>query len=360
VCLGAPYGEWTDRRSDWVLERLWRQRGALLFAEAGTMFEAIRVQTFLGAGGAIPRVRIGRTKAALSTRLSALAARLDVVARAADDSFAPRLDIAADGAASLSHGRRRLALPDPERTLRALGALGSRRLAAAPPAEPAIAIDRAIVDLIVKPPHRILSEVASKRLLEAYGIALPQERLCGSPTEAARFAAELGATAVLKLVRPALRDKHRAGAVLLAVSGAANVRRAHNELLRRGRALGPPPPLGVLVCREITGGARVWLARELHPELGPLVIGGPGDRPGTPELAVRAPCTIAEARRALEDAVVVAVGREQLDALAVALARFSRLVADLGTRIGAAEIHPLVALDAGPAIALDALIAIAD
>lgn len=357
LLLSVPRGPSAADRDGWLFGQIWSQRGGLCCPDLGTMIEAIRLHAFLGPGKA-PSVRTATSKSGVASRLGALAARLGVLSATSGRTAAPVLEIAASGEVSLRASGSRLALPDPEASLRALGLLAS-----ASPEKgtgPAAPVDRDVVELIVRPPARILSEVASKRLVEAYGIALPKERLCASPTESARYAAELCTPAVLKLVRPGTPNKARSGAVRLGVSGAAHVRRAHHELVRRGKALGPPAPLGVLVCPEIGGGARIWIARERHPVLGLLVAGGAGDRPTEPAgFTLAAPATIVECRRALAGAGLAAQPA-QLDALAEATSRLSRLVGDLGDRIDLAEIHPLVAPEDGPALALDALIAVSD
>jgi hypothetical protein len=357
LCLAEPQSPSAGDRDGWLLGQLWAQRGGVRCPDLATMIEAIRLRIFLGPDAAF-LVRCAAPRSAVAARLGALAARLGVLSTARGKPAAPTLEIAANGAVLLIAAGSRLALADPEASLRALCLLGSRHRPGGARSAPDAAIHADVVDLIIKPPARILSEVASKRIVEAYGIALPREKLCASPTESARYAGELDAPAVLKLVRPATPNKSIANAVRVGVSGAAQVRRAHHELMRSGKGLGPPAPLGVLVCQEIGGGARIWIARERHPVLGLLVVGGPGDRPAEPPaFALSAPATIADARRALAGAWLAARPVE-LDALAEAASRFSRLVADLGDRIDLAEIHPLVALDRGPAQALDALIAV--
>jgi hypothetical protein len=358
LCLAEPQGPSAEDRNGWLLGQLWTQRGGVRCPDLATMLEAIRMRVFLGPH-ATPHVRLAASKSAVASRLGALAARLGVLRAARGKPAAPTLEIRPNGEVLLVAARSRLALADPEASLRALGLLARRHRADEAPPVLEAALDTDVVELIVKPPARILSEIASKRLLAAYGIALPKERLCASPTESARYAGELDGPAVLKLVRPGLRNKTLAEAVRRGVSGAAHIRRAHHELARKGKALGSPAALGVLVASEIAGGTRIWLARERHPVLGLVVIGGAGDRPSEhPGFAIAAPATAAEAHRAISDAGIAA-RPDRIDALAEATSLFSRLVAELGDRIDLAEIHPLVAADRGPALALDALIGVA-
>jgi acetyltransferase len=269
------------------------------------------------------------------------------------------LEISARGEPRLVSGSRRLALPDPEGSLRALALLCSRPAVDAAPAPPAIPADADVVELIVRPPARLLSETASKRLVQAFGIALPREALSASPTESARIAAELGEPVVLKLVRPQTSGKADLGAVVIGVRGPARIRRVHHELERLGASLGPPAPLGVLVASEVADGARFWIASAPHAELGAVVLGGTGDRPSpAPGFALKAPATEDDAARAIARAAPQ-LATPQRTALAAAVARFSSLVSTLGARIDRAEIHPLVAPPSGPAVALDALIGVA-
>jgi acyl-CoA synthetase (NDP forming) len=67
--------------------------------------------------------------------------------------------------------------------------------------EPDVEPERSDIDLIVRPPARLLSETASKRIVKAFGVDAPREQLCQSPSEAVRFAGTLGTPVTLKLFR---------------------------------------------------------------------------------------------------------------------------------------------------------------
>jgi hypothetical protein len=341
----------------WALGQLLSQRGCLPCPDLESAAEAIRLHAFCG-GECSPRIRRQPRRSAVARNLEVAAERYGLLCASGEDGAALALEIADSGAVSLRRRNARLELERPESSLAALALLASRTPSAGRPAQRP-RFDREVVDLIVRPPRRLLSETASKRLLAAFGIALPQERLSTSPTESARFAAELGSPAVLKLVRPETADKSALDAVRTGIVGAAMSRRAHHHLARVGASLGPPAPLGVLVAQEITGGARIWLVGSRHTELGALVVGGRGDRPtAAPEFALAAPASEAEAESALGRAELADTAGQRA-ALAAAVARFSCLVSELGGRIDRAEIHPLVALDDGPAVALDALVGVA-
>ena len=212
------------------------------------------------------------------------------------------------------------------------------------------------VTLIAQPPPRLLSEIASKKLFSAYGMSLPEEQLCQSPSEASRFVASRSGPSVLKLVKPRLSDKEQQGAVLRDISGAAAARRATQRLTSLAASMGPPEALGVLVSKQVDGGVRLWVAMRIHPRFGRLVLVGVGDVPNGPPLSVfKAPASVPDVLRVLRDA---RIGREDnaAEKLAVAVAQFSSIIHQLSGRICRAEIHPLVAvLSHSDALVLDAL-----
>jgi acetyltransferase len=218
--------------------------------------------------------------------------------------------------------------------------------------------DTAVVEAIVRPPGRLLSETTSKRLLAAFGITPPREQLCESATEAVRFAASLDGPAVLKLVKPALENKRDLGAVRIGVLGPSAVRREVHSLRSLGQKLGRPSALGVLVAQQISGGARIWLSMEDHPIFGRILRVGPGDDPlGTPAFVVSAPVDERQALKALSMVGIGATAEQRK--LGQAIAACSRMADSLGQRIDQLEIHPLVALPGREAaIALDGLVGI--
>jgi hypothetical protein len=311
-------------------------------------------------GPAVPeRIRVSRSSDALTARIAASLALEGVTPPRGRSKRDAIVTAGSDGCISLAWGtRKRIDLSDIHTAAGAL-ALIARSL---PPTDLALGSpehtpDSEVIDLIVRPPARMLSETTSKRLLAAYGIAAGPERLCSSPTEAARFWQEIGRPVVLKLVRPELEHKHAGGAVIKEVTGAAGVRRAYHALGSTADSLGPPKPLGVLVAEQLDGGARIWLRTTTHRRYGTLVVGGLGDSPTTqPSLAMTAPVSANAAYAALTRAGVDATHGSRL---ALVVSRFGTMVDDLGDRIDRAEIHPLVALDGhAQALALDALVEI--
>jgi len=351
-----------DADADRVVERLLEQRGAITDSRLRVLAEAARVLSRCS-GARFDRVRLGGRRTDLAARTAAALASAGVRGAGKPGKGIATLAIDDDGAVMLQLGSSRgsrLRLSDAETAASALALLATAEAATSLAADERVEPDQEVVELIARPPARLLSETASKRLLGAYGIESGPELLCGSATEAARFWSEIGGPVVLKLVRPELESKTAQDAVITGVSSSSRVRRAYHDLRKLADELAPPLPLGVLVAAQIDGGARFWIALEDHPVFGRLVVGGAGDRPDSrPCFALTVPAA-PDAVVAALDRAGVEVGPSAKAALATAVARFGWMAHDLGDRITRAEIHPLVAHDDGDiALALDALIGIA-
>lgn len=88
---------------------------------------------------------------------------------------------------------------------------------------------RAVEDIILGPP-RVLSDPASKAALFAYGIALPEEELCASPSRAAAEAQRIGFPVRLALASPDLRPSEHPDLIVDGVDSAARAREAYRQL----------------------------------------------------------------------------------------------------------------------------------
>ncbi|MFO8072833.1 MAG: acetate--CoA ligase family protein [Polyangia bacterium] len=342
---------------DWLIERLLEQRGALSSDRLGALAAAIRLLPFAEAIRS-SGVRVAGGRGALRGRLEAELRRAGARLSSRSSRSACPLRTADGGTIRVGSGKRSTTVPEGIADVAAALVLLCRpdRLAQA---DPAPEMDEEVIDLIARPPKRVLSETTSKRLAAAWGLCSGPESLCRSPTGAARFAGELEGTAVMKLVRPGLDRKAEVGAVVPGVEGRAAARRAYHRLITLAEELGAPRPLGVLIAAEIQGGARIWTRSADRGELGRVLLIGSGDAAGGPPVAALAPpVRMPGALRALEDAGLA--DDERLRAkLAEALVRLAAMVDHLGERIQRVEIDPLVAIEKAPrALMLDAVVEI--
>jgi acetyltransferase len=209
-----------------------------------------------------------------------------------------------------------------------------------------------------------LSEVESKALLRAYGIATPQERLVQTGAQAEEAAEEIGFPVVLKGVCAAIAHKSDAGLVVLGLHDAAAVRAAAAALAEQAEKL-DVQLAGILVAQQITGGVETVLGISRDVEMGPVVMFGMGGV--WLELfkdVAFAPATLDRAQalamvNATRAGTLIAGYRGapagDLDALIDAVLNLGRLARDLGDIIEAVDINPLMVCERG-AFALDGLV----
>ena len=196
-------------------------------------------------------------------------------------------------------------------------------------------------------------ESDARRLVVAYGISMPDERLAATPEAAGMVAAELGFPVVLKAVSPHIVHKSDVGAVRLGLTSSGEVVAAARQMLERLQHAGIEAGLdGFLVQRAMQGEAEVIVGARRDPHFGAVVMVGLGG------IAVEilndvalapAPVSIERARAMLTTLrgyplLTGARGRPpvNLDAIADVVSRVSWLAADLGSRLVDFEINPLI------------------
>ncbi len=211
-----------------------------------------------------------------------------------------------------------------------------------------------------------LSEHRSKQVLAAYGIGVTDDVLVTSRADASRAARRLDGPVVMKVSSPDLPHKSDHGLVRVGVTGAAEVRRAHDELLAAAAAADPSATVeGVLVCPLVTGGVETVVGVVDDPLFGPTVLFGLGgvlvEVLGDVTFRVP-PFDRAEARRMVHEVkgfpLLTGVrGRPKADlgALVDVIMKVQRLALDHAGHLTELDINPLVLLPEG-AMALDALL----
>jgi hypothetical protein len=177
-----------------------------------------------------------------------------------------------DGMLGYSHGATDACVPvgEPRDLALALTALCAAEADDAPPlAAPAEASRDAVLAVIFGPP-RALSDPASKTALRSYGLPLPLEELCTSPSRAASEATRIGYPVRIALASPDLRVWDQPDLAVDGVDNAARVRDVYRQLMTAAATRAPEGRLlGVTVTA--TAAAQALLRVDAEPLPGGLV-----------------------------------------------------------------------------------------
>jgi acetyltransferase len=211
-----------------------------------------------------------------------------------------------------------------------------------------------------------LDEIASKKLLKAYGIPISKEEIAQDAASAVRIAKKIGFPVVAKVVSADILHKSDIGGVVLNISSAAEVRKAFTDITARVKKLkGKPRFEGILIAQQVKADLELVIGASLDPEMGPVVLfgtggvdielmkdvalaGAPLDAAGARELIGRTKAGIKlrgyRGKPALHEAAVVK-----------AIVGLSNLIADAGTRIASIDVNPFL-VNARTGVAVDGLI----
>lgn len=211
-----------------------------------------------------------------------------------------------------------------------------------------------------------LDEVASKKLLKAYGIPVSKEGIAQTAADAMKIAKQIGFPVVAKVVSAEILHKSDIGGVVLNLNSAAEVKKAFSDITARVKRLKGKPKLdGILIAQQVKGELELVVGASLDAEMGPVVLFGTGgiDIELMKDVALAgAPLDEAEAR--------LLIGRTKAgikmrgyrgkpalhEASAVkALVGLSNLIADAGDRIASIDVNPFL-INAKTGVAVDALI----
>jgi acetate---CoA ligase (ADP-forming) len=256
----------------------------------------------------------------------------------------PVLEGTATGLAALGHllaRRDHLAHPPPP-AARGAGAAG------APPA-PSGVRERWRQRLADPRP---LGEVEALQMVADWGVPVVAAEEAASLDAAVAAAGRVGWPVALKTAAPGVHHKSAKGGVRLGLAGPEQLAAAYADLSAR---LGP----AVVVARMAAGGVELALGMVADPQFGPLVMVAAG---GVLVEVLRdrrfaLPPLDAHTARSLLDrlAVRALLDGADLDAVAGALVALSALAVDLGDRLAAVDLNPLVAGPDG-CVAVDALV----
>jgi acetate---CoA ligase (ADP-forming) len=194
-------------------------------------------------------------------------------------------------------------------------------------------------------------------LLAEYGIIAAAAADASDAPGVLAAAESIGYPVVLKTADPAIAHKSDVRGVILGIPGPAELARAYADLSAR---LGPQ----VMVCENVPAGTELAIGIAPDPDLGPLIVVGAGgvlvellaDRavalPPVDEHAARQ--MIGELRVGKLLSGIRGAPAADLAAVARAVAGVSALAVDLGDRLLALDVNPLICGPEG-AVAVDAL-----
>src|SRR3954470_5706750 len=211
-----------------------------------------------------------------------------------------------------------------------------------------------------------LDEVASKKLLKAYGIPVSQEEIVQTAADAVKVAKKIGFPVVAKVVSAEILHKSDIGGVVLNLNSAADVKKAFNDITALVKKLKSKPKLeGILIAQQVTAELELVVGAALDAEMGPVVLFGTGgvDIELMKDVALAgAPLDAAEAKALINQtkAGVKLKGYRGKPALhepsaVKALVGISNLMADAGSRIASIDVNPFL-INTKTGVAVDALI----
>ena len=211
-----------------------------------------------------------------------------------------------------------------------------------------------------------LDEVASKKLLKAYGIPISKEAIAQTAADAVKIARKIGFPVVAKVVSPDILHKSDIGGVVLNLNSAAEVKKAFNDITARVKKLKGKPELeGILIAQQVKAALELVVGASLDAEMGPVVLFGTGgiDIELMKDVALAgAPIDADEAERLISrtKAGVKIKGYRGKPALhqasaVKALVGLSNLISDAGGRIASIDVNPFL-INPKTGVAVDALV----
>src|ERR1700709_1760563 len=211
-----------------------------------------------------------------------------------------------------------------------------------------------------------LDEVASKKLLKAYGIPVSKEEIAQTAADAVKIAKKIGFPVVAKVASADILHKSDIGGVVLNINSAAEVKKAFNDITARVKKLKNKPGLeGILIAQQVKADLELVVGASLDAEMGPVVLFGTGgvDIELMKDVALAgAPLDAAEAKQLISrtKAGVKLKGyrgkpRPQEGSVVKALVGLSNLMADAGTRTASIDVNPFL-INTRTGVAVDGLI----
>lgn len=241
----------------------------------------------------------------------------------------------------------------------------------APRRAPDVTDSREVLDILFGPP-RALSDPASKAALRPYGVPLPVEELCASPSRAASEATRIGYPVRIALASPDLRVWDHPDLAVDGVDHAARVRDVFHQLMTlaqgrepRARLLGvtvtaASEPVALLRVR-----ATPLSTKHVHVIMSFADAHGVASHDETILVAPAAPLTVERALTRLMGAALLFSGsptvrKASVHALHDVLDRVAAFILDRANEIDAVELNPVALLIGGSVEVREACVHVGD
>jgi acyl-CoA synthetase (NDP forming) len=211
-----------------------------------------------------------------------------------------------------------------------------------------------------------LDEVASKKLLKAYGIPVSKEAIATTSIEAVKIAKTIGFPVVAKVVSAEILHKSDVGGVVLNINSAPEVKKAFELITSRVKKLKTKPNIdGILIAQQVKADLELVVGTAFDAEMGPVVLFGTGgvEIELMKDVALAgAPLDVAEARKLIGRTKAGVKlrgyrGKPALHEASVvrALIGLSNLMMDAGNRIASIDVNPFL-INSRTGVAADGLI----
>ena len=134
-----------------------------------------------------------------------------------------------------------------------------------------------ILARVMARPTRFVSEPEGHEILKAYGLPVPQFRLCKTADEAVSAAQEIGYPVVIKIVSPDILHKTEFGGVRVNITDDAKMKTEFAGLLDTVKSKKADADIwGVIVQQMAPKGTETILGMKRDPSFGPLLMFGLG------------------------------------------------------------------------------------
>lgn len=202
-----------------------------------------------------------------------------------------------------------------------------------------------------------LDEEQAARIIEAYGVKRPKEKMLDTPAQAAAFAATVRGPVAVKAAAPEIPHKAKLGGVKLNLRGAKDVEDAAAQVLAAAKKAGAKKPR--VLVQEMASGAEVLIGAVIDHQFGPAITIRPGGALAEAGEAtfVAAPLTAKQAMAFVESEAArckLDPAKHDLAAVAGAVQAIAHAARDLRGRLASLEANPLLVSKKG-AVAVDAL-----